>query len=85
MLTSFHNRCARTIDKTYFRKTGEDEWVYPSVAETLRRANLQPLLYYLHKRRANFKPYAESRELFREGNGGRGLSGATVPNFVGTV
>lgn len=43
LLTSFHNRCARTIAKTYIRKTGDDEWVYPSVPETLRKANLRPL------------------------------------------
>ena len=73
LLTSFHNRCARTIARTYFRKTGEDEWVYPSVAETLRRANLQPLAYYLQKRRANFKRYAESRDLYRAGDGGQSV------------
>ena len=67
LLTSFHNRCARTIGKTYIRKTGEDEWVYPSVEETLKKAHLRPLCYYLNKRRANFKNYAETRDLYKAG------------------
>jgi hypothetical protein len=67
LLTSFHNRCDRTIGRTYIRKTGDDEWVYPSVPETLRKANLRPLMYYLNKRRTNFQIYASTRDLFRTG------------------
>ena len=67
LLSSFHNRCARTIGKTYIRKSGEDEWVYPSVAETLKKANLHPLSYYLLKRRANFKNYVTTRDLYKAG------------------
>jgi hypothetical protein len=67
LLTSFHNRCARTIARTFIRKTGEDEWVYPSVAETLKKANLHPLLHYLNKRRANFKRYVTTRDLYKTG------------------
>jgi hypothetical protein len=67
LLTSFHNRCARTIGKTFIRKTGDDEWVYPSVAETLRKAHLRPLSHYLTKRRANFRNYVISRDRYRAG------------------
>ncbi|MGL4351544.1 MAG: RNA-directed DNA polymerase [Plesiomonas shigelloides] len=69
LLNSFHNRCARTIGKTFIRKTGDDEWVYPSVEEALKRAHLRPLSYYLHKRRLNFKNYAERQKLYKEGDG----------------
>ena len=57
LLSSFHNRCARTIGKTFIRRQGE-EWIYPSVEETLKRAHLRPLSYYLFKRRVNFTTYA---------------------------
>ena len=67
LLTSFHNGCARSIAKTYIRKTGEDSWVYPSVTETLRKANLRPLKHYLIKRRSNFQEYVISRNLFQAG------------------
>jgi hypothetical protein len=67
LLNAFHNRCARIIGKTFIRKHGE-EWIYPSVEETLKRAHLRPLGYYLHKRRVNFKIYAESRELYKDGD-----------------
>ena len=70
LLTSLHNRCARTIGKTFIRKTGDDEWVYRSVTETSRKANLQPLKSYLDKRRANFKKYATTRVLYQTGRGG---------------
>ena len=39
LLTSFHNRCARTIGKTFIHKRGDDEWVYPSVAETFEKSS----------------------------------------------
>ena len=60
LLTSFHNRCARTIGKTFIRKTGGDEWVYPSLAETLKQAHLRPLRYY-YLLKTRVKNYAETQ------------------------
>ena len=37
--------------------------------ETLKRAHLRPLSYYLFKRRVNFKTYAATRELYKDGDG----------------
>jgi hypothetical protein len=67
LLTSFHNRCARTIGKTFIRKTGGDEWVYPSLAETLKQAHLRPLRYY-YLLKTRVKNYAETQDLYKDGN-----------------
>ncbi len=67
LLTSFHNRCARTIGRTFIRTTGGDEWVYPSVEETLKKAHLQPLSFYLAKRRATFKHHVVRSDLYKAG------------------
>ena len=67
MITAFHNRCARTIARTYIRpKVREpDEWVYPSVESSLKAAGLQPLRTYLDRRRVTFREYAEKRPSYQ--------------------
>jgi exonuclease III len=63
MLEAFHNRVARTIAGTFIRKRDGDveSWIYPAVETTLRLSHLQSLGYYLEKRRATFRDYAEAR------------------------
>jgi hypothetical protein len=69
LIDSFHNRVARTVAGTFIRKLGgdgDDEWVYPSVADTLKSAHLQPATTYLDRRRLKFRDYAETRGSYQD-------------------
>ena len=68
MLTAFHNRCARTIGKTFIRCINAEEnlWEYPAVADTLRAAGLETLNCYMMRRRVKFKAYAVTRKSYQE-------------------
>jgi hypothetical protein len=66
MLTTFHNKCARIIGRTYIRpKAGTPtEWIYPTVACSLTAAHLLPLRTYLDHRRVTFRAYAMTRPIY---------------------
>jgi hypothetical protein len=66
MLTTFHNKCARIIGHTYIRPKidAPTEWVYPSVTSSLEAAHLLPLRTYLDRRRAKFREFAQTREIY---------------------
>lgn len=68
ILTAFHNRCARTIGKTFIRCVNSEEniWEYPEVRMTLRAAHLEPLKTYLNRRRVKFREYAVTRNSYNE-------------------
>jgi hypothetical protein len=67
MLTTFHNKCARIIGRTYIRpKTGAPtEWIYPSVKSSLEAAHLLPLRTYLDRRHVTFRAYAQGRPIYQ--------------------
>ncbi len=48
---------------TDIRKTAENELVYRSVAEALRKANLRLMDYYWKMRWINFKAYATTLDI----------------------
>ena len=59
------------------RKRG-DKWVYPKSANVLRAARLQPLRYYIQKRRANVAETIASRPILKECRGATRLRGSPV-------
>jgi hypothetical protein len=67
LLATFHNKCARIIGQTYIRPkvSAPTEWVYPSVAHSLKQAHLLPLRTYLDRRRVTFRAYAQKRAIFK--------------------
>jgi hypothetical protein len=54
MLTSFHHGIARQLTGRYphpISDNDDDDWIYPSIKETLRIAGLFPMEEYLTQRK----------------------------------
>ena len=64
-LEGFHVECARRLTGMRPRKRG-GKWVYPKSADVLRAARLQPLRYYIQKRRATVAKAISTRPILEE-------------------
>jgi hypothetical protein len=66
-LTSFHHRVARRITRRHPRPAPDgDEWIYPSITQTLAHAKLYPLREYLQKRKSYLLQYANSHHFYQQ-------------------
>jgi hypothetical protein len=70
MLTSFHHSVARRLTGRYPRpisNTDDDDWIYPSIKETLRIAGIFHLEEYLNRRKRYLEEYTtEHPQLLQE-------------------
>ena len=76
-LEGFHVECARRLTGMRPHKRG-DRWVYPKSADVLRAARLQPLEYYIHKRRATVAKTISTRPILEECRGAARRRGTPV-------
>ena len=76
-LEGFHVECARRLMGMRPRKRGV-KWVYHKSANILRVARLQPLHYYIQKRRATVAKAISSRPILEECRGVTRLRGSPV-------
>ena len=77
-LEGFHVECARRLTGMRPRKRG-DKWVsIPKSADVLRAARLQPLRYYIQKRRSTVAKAISSRPILEECSGAMRLYGSSV-------
>ena len=67
-LEGFHVECARRLTGKKPRKRG-GKWVYPKSAAVLAEARLQPLGYYIQKRRATVAATIKGRSVLEECRG----------------
>ena len=82
-LEGFHVECTRRLTGMRPRKRG-DKWVYTKSADALRAARLQPLRYYIQKRRATAAKAISSRPILEEYRGRRGCAGPPSATFGGS-
>ena len=66
LLSSFHNRCARSLTKRWIRRKEDGTWDCPGMAETFRVSGLVPIQQYISKRKAALLPHARSRAIYRK-------------------
>jgi hypothetical protein len=60
MLTSFHHSVARRLTGRYPRPIADtNEWIHPSIQETLNIAGMFPMEEYLRRRREYLERYAQ--------------------------
>ena len=69
--------CARRLTGLKPRKRG-DKWIYPKSSDVLRAAGLQPLAYYIQKRRAAVATTIATRPILEECRGAERLCGTPV-------
>jgi hypothetical protein len=64
LLTSFHHGIARTLTSRYpHPQPGTDDWIHPSIQETLQIAGLFPMEEYLKRRRGYLELYVQQQQL----------------------
>ena len=76
-LEGFHVECASQLQGMKPRKRS-DKWVYPKLAAVLAKAGLEPLGYYIQKRRVAVATAIEGRSVLKECRRVRRLHGAPI-------
>jgi hypothetical protein len=67
LLTSFHHGIARRLTGRYPRPIADtDEWIHPSIQETLRIAGMFSIDEYLHRRRAYLECYVHDLPILQD-------------------
>jgi hypothetical protein len=67
LLTSFHHSIARRLTGRFPRPDPDtNEWVHPSIQETLQQAGLFPMEEYLRWRRRYLESHAQQLQLLQE-------------------
>ena len=78
-LEGFHVECTRRLTGMCPRKRG-DEWVYPKSPNVLCAMGLQPLRYYIQKRRSTEAKDIVTHPVLEECKGATRLHGTPVRN-----
>ena len=47
----FHKRCLRCLAGDFIRKLSDDEWIYPSTVEVMKKTGLKSIKEYINERR----------------------------------
>jgi hypothetical protein len=67
LLTAFHHSVARRITNRHPRPVPDtDEWIYPSIQETLRQAGMFTIEEYLQRRRKYLEQHASQLQILQE-------------------
>jgi hypothetical protein len=69
MLTSFHHGIARRLTGRYphpISDADDDDWIYPSIKETLRIAGFFTMDEYLNRRRRYLEEYTKQLQILQE-------------------
>lgn len=51
MMETFHKRCLRCLAGDFIRKVSDDEWIYPSTVEVMKKTGLKSIKEYINERR----------------------------------